>query len=275
MGFFMSEAPSAKCSSVLLHSPCFGGRGLSFLFLLVLSGCATKGDIRLLDETMVEQQQQQEEQLMLISEELENLKGSLENQSDRLLNIRGDVGLDLTEIQNQLSQLYVLTGQIQRTMVGLSDRITVSDNQEIIGSGIDQFSQDLESDGSDSAVPPEEIYQAAMVQFNRGSFATARRAFASFLSDHSDHRLAPSAQFFLADLLFQEDSLEEATEGFLRILELYPTSDRVPQALYRVGELYVLQENTEEAVSHLERLVTTYPDSGPAELAQELLREIR
>ena len=271
----MSEAPSAKCSSVLLHSPCFGGRGLSFLFLLVLSGCATKGDIRLLDETLVEQQQQQEEQLMLISEELENLKGSLENQSDRLLNIRGDVGLDLTDIQNQLSQLYVLTGQIQRTMVGLSDRITVSDNQEIIGSGIDQFSQDLESDGSDSAVPPEEIYQAAMVQFNRGSFATARRAFASFLSDHSDHRLAPSAQFFLADLLFQEDSLEEATEGFLRILELYPTSDRVPQALYRVGELYVLQENTEEAVSHLERLVTTYPDSGPAELAQELLREIR
>ncbi len=275
MGYYMSEAPSAKCSSVLLHSPCFGGRGLSFLFLLVLSGCATKGDIRLLDETLVEQQQQQEEQLMLISEELEDLKVSLENQSDRLLNIRGDVGLDLTDIQDQLSQLYVLTGQIQRTMVGLSDRITVSDNQEIIGSGIDQFSQDLESDGSDSAVPPEEIYQAAMVQFNRGSFATARRAFASFLSDYSDHRLAPSAQFFLADLLFQEDSLEEAIEGFLRILELYPTSDRVPQALYRVGELYVLQENTEEAVSHLERLVTTYPDSGPAELAQELLREIR
>ena len=73
----MSEAPSTRCSSVLFHSPCFSGRGLSFLFLLVLSGCATKGDIRLLDETLVEQQQQQEEQLMLISEELENLKAVL------------------------------------------------------------------------------------------------------------------------------------------------------------------------------------------------------
>ena len=109
----------------------------------------------MLDETLVEQQQQQEEQLILISEELENLKGSLENQSDRLLNIRGDVGLDLTDIQNQLSQLYVLTGQIQRTMVGLSDRITVSDNQEIIGSGIDQFSQDRVSVVSSSDLTSE------------------------------------------------------------------------------------------------------------------------
>ncbi len=271
----MIKAPSARDMPVFCHSSVFGRGGLVFLFLFVISSCATKGDIRLLEETFAEQEERQEEQLLVISEELQDLKKSLENQSDRLLNIRGDVGLDLTDIQDQLSQLYVLTGQIQRTMVGLSERITLTENQNIVGLGIEEFSQELESDGSDSAVPPEEIYQAAMVQFNRGSFATARRAFEGFLADYPDHRLAPSAQFFLADLLQQEDSLEEATDAFLRILELYPTSERVPQALYRIGELFVLQEKMEEAVNHLERLVTTYPDSGPAELAQELLQEIR
>ncbi|SVD94729.1 uncharacterized protein METZ01_LOCUS447583, partial [marine metagenome] len=226
------------------------------------------------EETLAAQEEQQEAQLVLITAELEDLRNSLQEQSDRLLNIRGDMGLDLTNIQDQLSQLSVLTGQVQRTMVGLSERIVIAENQNSVGLGIDQLAEDLESDNNITVVPPEEIYEAAMVQFNRGSFGTARRAFENFLADHPDHRLAPSAQFFLADLLDQENSLEEATNAFLRILELYPTSERVPQALYRAGSLFVIQENFEEAVNHLERLVNTYPDSGPAELARELLQEI-
>ena len=272
----MTMAPSANFMSVLCHSPVLRGGGLVFVLLLAVSGCATKGDIRLLEETLAEQKGQQDAQLLLISQEIQVLKSSLENQSNRLLDIRGDVGMDLTSIQDQLSQLSVLTGQVQRSMVALLERSPVNGNQNPVGLRIQQDpSQDLESDDGASFASPEQIYQAAMVQFNRGSFGTARRAFESFLVDYSDHRLAPSAQFFLADLLEQENSLDEAIESFLRILELHPTSDRVPQALYRVGSLFVIQENIEEAVSHLERLINTYPESGPAELAQELLQGIR
>ena len=274
LGCYMSKAPSSNIMSVFNHSHLLSGRGLAFSLGLMFFGCATKGDIRLLEETLAAQEEQQEAQLVLITAELEDLRNSLQEQSDRLLNLRGDMGLDLTNIQDQLSQLSVLTGQVQRTMVGLSERIVIAENQSSVGLGIDQLAEDLESDDNITVVLPEEIYEAAMVQFNRGSFGTARRAFENFLTDHPDHRLAPSAQFFLADLLDQENSLEEATNAFLRILELYPTSERVPQALYRAGSLFVIQENFEEAVNHLERLVNTYPDSGPAELARELLQEI-
>ncbi len=271
----MTMAPSANFISVSSHRYVLRGRGLAFVLLFMVSGCATKQDTRLLQETLAEQKEEQDFQLLVISEEIQDLKDSLEGQSERLLNIRGDVGLDLTNIQDQLSQLYVLTGQIQRSMVTLSERLAVNGNQNPVGLGIENLVQDIESDDPETSTPPEEIYQAAMIQFDRGSFGTARRAFESFLIDHSDHRLAPSAQFFLADLLEQENSQDEAIEAFLRILELYPTSDRVPQALYRVAEILVRQENIEEAIEHLERLITTYPDSGPAELAQELLRDIR
>ena len=73
----------------------------------------------------------------------------------------------------------------------------------------------------------------------------------------------------------QENRLDEAIEAFLRLPELFPTADRVPQALYRVGSIYELQGNLDQAVIYLERVVNTYPDSGAAELARELLREIR
>ena len=96
-----------------------------------------------------------------------------------------------------------------------------------------------------------------------------------FLADYPDHRLAPSAQFFLADVYEQELRLDEAVEVFLRIPELYPTDDRVPVALYRAGAIFALQENVQEAVRYLETVVNTYPDSDAADLAQELLQEIR
>ena len=97
----------------------------------------------------------------------------------------------------------------------------------------------------------------------------------SFLADYPDHRLAPSAQFFLGDVFEQENRLDEAIDVFLRIPELYPTEDRVPQALYRAGAIYALQENVEEAIRYLETVVNSYPDSGAADLARELLQEIR
>ena len=84
-----------------------------------------------------------------------------------------------------------------------------------------------------------------------------------------------SAQFYLADILEQENRLDEAIQAFLRISELYPTADRVPAALYRIGAIYASQGNDEQAVIYLERLVNTYPDSGEAEIAEELLQDIR
>ncbi len=114
-----------------------------------------------------------------------------------------------------------------------------------------------------------------MTQLTRGSLNTARMALGSFLRDYPDHRLAPSAQFFLADIFTQENRLDEAIEEFLRVSELYPTADRVPVALYRIGNIYALQGEFDEAVNYLERVVNTYPGTGAAELAQELLQEIR
>jgi len=114
-----------------------------------------------------------------------------------------------------------------------------------------------------------------MTQYGRGSLNTAQMAFRSFLENFPDHQLAPRAQFFLADILEQENRPDEAVAEFLRVAELYPSADQVAMALYRIALIYVEQENVDEAVIYLERLTNTYPDSGPAEIAQELLQEIR
>ena len=266
-------------TSVVLCGGWVRGRGVFLVWatLLVASGCAMKGDVRRLQDEVTRQSSQQDAQLRELTAAIRALQDTLDVQSDIVVDTRGGIARELRDIQTQLSQLGALTGQIQRSLASLSERVQ-ADGARVTTS---EWRADPDSlrallgrrDGGPAAA--EETYEAAVTQFNRGSLNTARMAFGSFLGDFPDHRLAPSAQFYLADILEQENQLDQAIEEFLRVSELYPTADRVPVALYRIGAIYALQGNVDEAEIYLERVVNTYPDSGAADLAQELLQEIR
>ena len=259
----------------------WGGVFLVSTTLLLASGCATKGDVRRLQGEVAAQAVRQEALLRELSADIQALQDSLEIQSDLqseiVVDTQGGIARELRDIQTQLSQLTALTGQIQRTVVLLSDRlraegarVTTSDRRADPDS-----LRALIGRGGGGQAAAEETYEAAVIQFNRGSINTARMAFRRLFGDYPEHRLAPSALFYLGEILEQENRLDEAVEEFLRVAELYPTADRVPVALYRIGNIYVLQENVDQAVIYLERVVNTYPDSGAAELARELLQGIR
>ncbi len=254
-----------------------GGVFLVCVAALLASGCATKGDVRSLQEEVAQQASRQAAQLRELSADVQAIRDTLEIQSDMVVDSRGGIARELRDIQTQLSQLTALTGQIQRSVVLLSQRIE-AEGARVTTSGQRADPDSLRAlfarpDGGPAAA--EETYEAAVTQHNRGSLNTARMAFSSFLAGYPEHRLAPSAQFYLGNILEQENRLDEAIQAFLRVGELYPTADRVPAALYRIGAIYALQGNDEQAVIYLERLVNTYPDSGEAEIAEELLQDIR
>lgn len=254
-----------------------GGVFLISATLLLASGCAMKGDVKRLQDEVTRNSSQQEAQLRELSAAIQALQDTLQVQSEIVVDSRGGIARELRDIQTQLSQLTALTGQIQRSVVFLSERIQAE------GARVTTFDRRADPDsiralvgrGGGGPAAADETYEAAVTQFNRGQLNTARMAFGSFLADFPDHRLAPSAQFNLADISEQENRLDQAIEEFLRVAELYPTADRVPVALYRVGNIYVLRREFDEALNYLERVVNTYPDSGAADLAQELLQEIR
>jgi tol-pal system protein YbgF len=269
-------------TSVALRRGWSRGGGVFFVTttLLLSAGCAMKGDVRRLQDEVAGQAARQEAQLRELSADIEALQDSLEAQSaianEMVVDTRGGIARELRDIQTQLSQLTQLTGQIQRSVVLMSQRLQAE------GAGVTTSPRRADPDslrallgrGGDPAAA-DQTYEAAVTQFNRGSLNTARMAFSRFLEDYPDHRLAPSAQFNLGDILFQENRLDEAIEEFLRVGQLYPTADRVPVALYRIGLIYVLQENVETARTYLERVVNSYPDSGVADLARDLLEDIR
>jgi TolA-binding protein len=239
-----------------------------------------KGDVRSLQEEMAGQAAQQETQLQELASDIQALQGSLEAQSaiqsEIVVDTQGGIARELRDMQDQLSVLTQLVGQIQRSLVMLSERIQ-ADGALVTTSplGADPDSRGAPIGGDGDPARCDENYEAAVTQFNRGQLDSARFGFSTFLGACPDHRQAPAAQFNLGSILEEENRLDAAIEAFLLVGQLSPTSPQVPRALYRIGTIYVLQNNVEAARNYLERVVNTYPDSGVAELARDLLQDIR
>ncbi len=249
-------------------APVGRGRGVFLLALAVLvvstPACATKRDVRELRDVLVDGIQRQDAALADISRELEALQDTVEIQSDMVVDTRGGLAREMRQIQDQLSRLTELTGQIQRTLAALRDQVNEFE-RPVVGTV-----RPPGSGGGDA----DQAWETARSQFNRGQLGTAKFAFEGFVQLYPEHDNAPVALYLLGDILEQEGRLEEALQGFLRVRELFPTSDRVSEALYRVGALYVLLGDEDQARQYLRRVIATYPGTAAAALAQEKLREI-
>lgn len=248
---------------------------------LVLSGCATKRDLRDLQSTIGALAAQQEAALRELQGLNLAVQDTLRGQSDALYESRGEILRRLREIEQQLITLQELTGQNQRALATLRDLL-----EGRRAPGMAPIRTDTEpgqvmnpafapggppTAGSEAAL---ETFNAGVGAFNRGSITTARVAFQQFLRDFPTDPAAPDAHFYLADLLYQENRREEAIQAFLRVPELFPTARKVPDALYRVGVIYIELEQRDDARQYLQRVVDSYPQSDAAVLARERLAEI-
>ena len=246
--------------------------------LLVFSGCATKSDLRSMTVEVRALAVRQDSMLAVLTQQNAVTQDTLRRQADQLFEVRGDVSRQLQRILDDLAFLRELTGQNQRVIASVRDQleglrrgvVTVPTGAADSVAGMDQPGVGDALEGA-----AEATYGAAVEQYQRGSHATAQRAFEDFLQQYANHSLAPEARFLVADILAQQGRVVEALLGFNMISELHPTSTKMPDALYRIGLLHLELGNTSEARRFLDRVVNTYPDSNAAGPARERLREIR
>jgi len=248
--------------------------------LLFASGCVTKGDLRRLQNEVAAQAVLQETETRDLFAAIQALQDSLQAQSaiqsEIVVDTQGGIARELRDMQTQLSQLFQLTGQIQRIVTVMSERLRAEGARVTVSpqrAYPDSLAAGFRRGGGDPA-DCDGTYAMAVGEFNERRLNTARMAFSRFLAECPEHRQTTTAQFNLGDILEQENRLDEAIEQFLLIPQLSPLADLTPVALYRIALIYVLQDNVDLAVSYLERVVG-YPDSDAAGPARERLEEIR
>lgn len=248
------------------------------LFSALLVGCATKGDLRDLQDEIRDSAARQEAILEEISGLNLAVQDTLGRQSDAIFESRGDINRRLQMLEQEVLTIQELLRMNQQSLMTIRDllesrrslgefnRPTDTEPGQVTDMGLASVGERAGGCG--------ETFGTAHTQYQRGSLTTARRAFQDFLRVCPDDALAPDAHYYLADILVQEEQLDEAIQAFLEIPQLFPTADRVPEVWYRVGVTYIELERLDDARIYLRRVVNSYPDSDAAEAAQERLDEI-
>ena len=238
---------------------------------LVVSGCATKGDLRDLREEIRELSSQQQALLQEVQESQQAQRDSISAVAQNVQESRAESARRSSSIEDLLLTIQELTGLSQQQVAGLRDQIERDRAQRAFGPpGV--FGSAPSAGGGDQAT---ELYEAAVTQLGRGTLSAARVGFRQIVEQFGSHELAPEARYYLADILYREGDTESAIDAFLELPEFHPTAPRVPDALYRVGTLHLELGSPDDAEEYFERVVNTWPDSGAADLARDALRDLR
>lgn len=242
---------------------------LVLLLLGALPACATKRDVRDLQALVSELHAQNQALLRELQEAQIRQDGSLAVLAETLQESRAESARRMINIEDQLLTVQELAGLSQQQLASLRDQYE-RDRQEDRSAG-GGFGSGGFQRGAGGGSGASELFEAAVTQFNRGTYTAARLGFEQVVAEYGSDPLAPEARYYLAQILNNEGDVEGAIDAFLEIPAYHPTAERVPDAYYWAGRLHLGLGDTEQARQYFERVVNTYPDSVVADLARDEL----
>jgi tol-pal system protein YbgF len=142
---------------------------------------------------------------------------------------------------------------------------------------------------STGALQPQDVYQAAYIDFSKGVYPLAVTEFRDFLRRYPDHELAPNAQYWIGEAQIamarghtdakQTDAatnaLRQAVQEFRKVLANYPRSDKAPAALYKEALVLIELKDPTTAQARLQYLVDNFPQAEETPMARERLTALK
>lgn len=268
-----------------LHSPA------GWLLLVALGGCASKGDLRRVEEQLVlargESRRADSSRAAQLSEvlvtqrrimdSLASAGRSLAVVGQQVQAMRGDVANDLVSIQQQLVQIQALTGQSQQRLTELQTQVEARSEQLNVPPAPADTVAPQPAAGPAAPAPggpsAEQIYATSLQQLRRGSPTTARMGFRELLRQYPTHARVPDATYFLGET-FAAESPDSATGYYAKVVESFPQSPRAASSLFKLGLLAERKKDLESARTYFSRVVKDYPRSDEAALARDRLKSL-
>ena len=264
------------------------------LVLVALGGCASKGDLRRVEDQLLLSRADNQRadsaratqlgQILAVQrrimDSLDAVGRNLGLVSRQMATFRGDIANDLVSIQQQLVQVQALTGQSQQRLTELQTQVEARSEQlstspaAPVDSAAPAPSEAPPASGPTAASPSaEQIYSASLQQLRRGSAGTARMGFRELLRLYPTHARAGDATYFIGET-FAAESPDSATIYYGKVVDGFPQSPRAASSLYKLGLLAERRKDVEGARAYYQRVVHDYARSDEAALARDRLKTL-
>ncbi len=229
------------------------------LMLLFVSGCATQGDFRKLEERVMEDTRR--------SQNRSNPSKQLAQLSARMDTLRQEqsklVGrLDVAEKKADRALKEARAARSQLASRGLEEASPEESAEEA-------FAPDAAGVSSEELV----AYQRALDAWRGDDHKLCIDRFRKFLQIYPASSHADDGAYWLADCHFKQGDYRVAVLRFNDVVRVYPAGNKAADALYRQGEsLLKLGPGFHDAARTVfEQVLTDYPDSARAKEAQKQL----
>jgi TolA-binding protein len=266
--------------------PVGGARRVPTLLLAALvaggvaGGCVSKGDVQMVqaDVALLKAESARRDsaraaQLTQVIQIQQRIMDSLGVSSHALGQLKGDIGTDLYNIQQQLVQLQALTGQSQQRLTELRTQLEARGAQQNLSTPSVPAPGDSARPESTANTSADQMYEASLAQLRRGSTSTARIGLREMLRAYPTNARAADALYFIGQS-FAAENPDSAAAYYSQVADKYPTSPRASSALYNLGLLAERRKESAKAKDAYQRLVQKYPQSDEAALARDRLKAL-
>jgi tol-pal system protein YbgF len=259
---------------------------------LATGACAMRSDVTRLRLQLDAQQQAAARSdsalradLSAIARLVQGVLDTLAAQGTTIGGMRGDLRVDLYNVQQQLVAVQELTGQSQQRLTELRAQLEERSSQLAQPAPAPAAAESARAAPAGGAAPPaagaapagpgpDQLMELGLQQLRRGSPATARSAFAQFLARYPTHARAGDAYFFTGEAWSAEQKTDSAASAYRQVVQRYPASGHVAAALYKLGMIAAGAGRRDDAIAQFSSLVAAYPASAEASLAREQLRTL-
>jgi TolA-binding protein len=246
----------------------------SLIPALLLSGCATKYDIRGIEDALADVRAEQHAAEARRRGAEQALRADLEG---RLTDIEGIVRAGQASTTAKLAQVEALTGVAQQRVTEVESQLRARLEAQLPASTGVATDSLISVSTPAAACPPKAdagpILDASAELLRRRTPATAtvREAATEYLRCFAGEAGAPRARLLLAESYALEGKTDQALGEFHAVATRHPRSTQAPTALYRMGAIEADRRGTSEARQHWQTLIRDYPNAPETRLAREAL----
>ncbi|PCJ46090.1 MAG: tol-pal system protein YbgF [Moraxellaceae bacterium] len=200
-------------------------------------------------------------QIQQMQEELQVLRGLLEQQTHELEQMKRQQRERYLDLDHRLGQMRMKRPDVLGTTEPATDPLkTVS----AVLSPEDQDALDTQR------------YEAAYQLLKERKFGEAIVSFSTLLSDSPEGKRAPYCEYWLGELYLANtpSDLDQAKKHFVRLLTKHPKHGKVPDGMYKLGIVFGKAGDKSKARVTLKRVIKDYPSSQAAKLAKSHLKTL-
>ena len=261
----------------------FGPLQLSVVFVVILAGCASRGDLDYLRGDVDELRNR----LVQSEKDLGNLRSETKDgiQKDLTGVQQGTADLQAT-MESVKVDMQVLAGKIDDAALSAkrpADNLALlkedSERRFVALEGridkIEKFIEDQKKPAEATPENPEGLYQKGIDTFKSGNIPKARELLSRFIELYPAHDMAANAHYWLGETYYNEKNYDQAILEFQEVIKKFPGKEKVPAAVLKQGMAFKELGDVKSARYLYKKVIEDYPSSGEAKLAREKLKGLK